>query len=47
MAMSSDTLSQIQAIVGSGRVTTADAVGEFEFPWATHGTCQAKAIVYP
>jgi FAD/FMN-containing dehydrogenase len=47
MAMSSDILSQIQAIVGSGRVTTADAVGEFEFPWATHDTCQAKAIVYP
>ena len=45
--MSSDILSQIQTIVGSGQVTTADAVGDFEFPWATHDTCQAKAIVYP
>ncbi len=47
MAMSSDILSQIQEIVGGGRLTPADAVGEFEFPWATHDTCQAKAIVYP
>lgn len=45
--MSSDILSQIQEIVGSARLTTAAAVGEFEFPWATHDTCQAKAMVYP
>jgi len=45
--MSADILLQLEEIVGSGRLTTADAVGEFEFPWATHGSCQAKAIVYP
>jgi len=45
--MSSNILSQIQEIVGSGRVTAADAVGEFEFPWSTHDRCRAKAIVYP
>jgi len=45
--MSADILTQLEEIVGSGRLTTAAAVGEFEFPWATHGTCQAKAIVYP
>ena len=45
--MSGDILLQLEEIVGSGRLTTADAVGEFEFPWATHDTCRAKAIVYP
>lgn len=47
MTLSSDILSQLESIVGDGRLTTGDAVSGFEFPWSTHDACLAKAIVYP
>ena len=38
---------QLEDIVGEQRLTTGDAVADFEFPWSTHDACLAKAIVYP
>ncbi len=45
--MSSDILAAIAAVLGDGRVVTGDAVASHDFPWDTHDTCRARAIVYP
>ena len=45
--MSGDIIEQLSAIVGSGRIICGAAVAEREFPWATHETCEAIAIVFP
>lgn len=45
--MNSDILEAIAAVVGSSRVVSGAAVAGHDFPWETHDTCRARAIVYP
>ena len=45
--MSDDILDEIRAAVGDAQVVTGVAVAAHEFPWGTHGTCAARAAVYP
>ena len=42
-----DIISKIQDIVGAGNMLVGDAVGELDFVWKTHDSCDAKAIIYP
>ncbi|HNP37166.1 MAG TPA: FAD-binding oxidoreductase [Woeseiaceae bacterium] len=45
--MSDDILTKLKRVVGDGRVVTGERVSAYEFPWATHDRCLAKAFVYP
>ena len=45
--MSDDILERLEGILDRRQVVTGTAVAAFEFPWSTHETCLARAIVYP
>jgi FAD/FMN-containing dehydrogenase len=45
--MADDILAELAAITGNERLVSGRKVAEYEFPWATHDACRAKAIVYP
>lgn len=45
--MSDDILETLAAIVGARRLLTGADVAAREFPWETHASCNAKAIVLP
>ena len=45
--MTDDIVTRLTDILGAGAVVTGDAVLHREFPWETHDSCHAKAIVYP
>jgi FAD/FMN-containing dehydrogenase len=45
--MTDDIVTRLTDILGAGAVVTGDAVLRREFPWQTHDSCHAKAIIYP
>lgn len=45
--MSDPILNKLTAILGAKGVQTGASVASYEFPWATHDACHARAIVYP
>lgn len=45
--MANDILVELSGIVGERRIVTGPQVAEREFPWETHTSCNAKAIVMP
>jgi FAD/FMN-containing dehydrogenase len=45
--MSDDILAELTNIVGERRILTGAEVAGREFPWDTHDSCDAKAIVMP
>jgi len=45
--MTDQILTPLTKIVGEKRMLTGPAVAAHEFPWSTHDTCRARAIVYP
>lgn len=45
--MGGDILQALAAELGDGSVVSGAAVAAHDFPWDTHDTCRARAIVYP
>jgi len=45
--MNDDIVTRLTDLLGAGAVATGDAVLHRAFPWETHDSCNAKAIVYP
>ena len=45
--MTNNIVTRLTEMLGAGAVVTGDAVLHREFPWETHDSCHAKAIVYP
>jgi FAD/FMN-containing dehydrogenase len=45
--MSEDVLDELRAALGRSHVVTGAAVASWTFPWDTHESCDARAILYP